>query len=362
MHHWIDRPDALDAWLAARADATVIGLDTEFLRTNTFRPRLALVQLDIGGDVALLDAPRLGAMPALAARLADAACVCVMHGAGEDLEALAGVLPRGPATLFDTQLAAAFAGVGFGLSYQRLVAAVLGIELPKSETRSDWLARPLSAAQLDYAAQDVAHLPELHARLAQRLAELGRSAWLAEDCRRLVARVCEAQPDPQPQRALRAAARFAPEQQARLRRVLRWRDTKARVLDKPRPWILDDARALNLVADPPQDEDELAERCRGLRALRGALRQELFAVLHAPLAADERDVMPIPAPLTGAQLTKLAALRNEVAAIAARLALPESLLCPRRHLETLVAEGRWPAALEGWRKELLYEVLMGAEG
>jgi ribonuclease D len=358
MYEWIDDEAALAAWIDTRPPFTTIALDTEFMRTNTFRARLALVQVNIGGAIALLDAPKLGMVASLAARLRDPACTCVMHGASEDLEALMPILAQGPATLFDTQIAASMAGLGFGLSYQKLVVNMLGIDVPKAETRSDWLQRPLTPAQLEYAAQDVDHLPEIHAQLASRLSQLGRSDWLAEDCQRLVERVCNAQPDSQPQRAFRSAASWPRAQQALLRRVLLWRESSARTLNKPRPWILDDAHALDLVAQPPQDADELFERCKGQRALRSAQRHELFDLLHRPLEPADLDIAAIPAALTSAQKRLLATLRDEVAAIAQRLDLPEGLLCPRRHLETLVYDGTWPAALEGWRRPLMHDVLM----
>ena len=354
---WIDDSAKFADWFAPHSTATTIALDTEFMRTNTFRARLALVQIHIDGEVAMLDAPQLRELGPLAARMRDAACISVMHGASEDLEALLPVLPQGPANLFDTQIAAAMVGLGLGVSYQKLVATLLGVDLPKAETRSDWLQRPLTAAQLDYAAQDVAHLPLVHALLSDKLAALGRSAWLVEDSRRLVDRVCNAQPDPQPQRAFRSAAGWSRSSQALLRRVLLWRESSARTLDKPRPWILDDAHALDLVAQPPADVEELFERSKGLRALRGAQRRELFEILHAPLTAEELDIAPIPAAPTSAQKRELAALRDAVAAIAQKLELPEGLLCPRRHLETLVYDGVWPKALDGWRRPLLQDAL-----
>ena len=361
MHQWIDTPAALADWIAAQPspDLTghgLIGLDTEFMRTDTFRPQLALVQVNIAGSIALLDAPRLGDHAALAAQLRDSRVTCVMHSASEDLEALAPLLPAGPAVLFDTQIAAAMVGLGPGLSYQKLVAALLGVDLPKAETRSDWLKRPLSASQLEYAAQDVVHLPELHAQLARKLDAQGRSAWLAEDCRRLIDKVRNTAPDTQPQRAFRAASDWPHEQQARLRRLLLWREASARTLDKPRSWILDDARALSFAHEPPRDGEDLFERSKGLRALRSAQRHELLELVKAPPSPEELGIAPIPAPLTSADKKLINTLRDDVAAVAAQHELPEGLLCPRKHLETLVGDKCWPAALEGWRKGLLFEV------
>lgn len=355
---WIADSATLDAWLASAPERAHAALDTEFMRTNTFAPKLALVQLNIAGRTALIDSPLLGAHAGLGARLGDSASLCIMHSASEDLDALSLLLPHGPGELFDTQIAAALAGIGFGLSYQKLVATLLGVDLPKSETRSDWLQRPLSAAQLDYAAQDVVHLAELHALLAAKLDALGRSEWLREDCRRLIDRVVHAQPDAQPQLAFRGASEWPREAQMRLRRLLLWRDASARTLDKPRPWLLDEAAAMSLAAQPPASLDELFERTRGLRALRSAQRREVFELLQRPFDADDESTQPIPPPLSNGDKRALAKMKDEVARIAQSLGLADGLLCPRRHLETLLTERAWPAAIEGWRKPLLHDAVM----
>jgi ribonuclease D len=357
MYSFIDSIDALDTWLDARATPQRIAVDTEFMRTNTFASRLALLQLCVDGEVALVDVVALRRPPSLIARLGDARNPNIMHSAGEDLEALLPLLPDGPGELFDTQIAAAMAGVGSGLSYQKLVGQLLGVELAKAETRSDWLQRPLSAAQLEYAALDVVWLPQLHEVLSRKLDELGRSEWLREDCRALIKRVCHPQPDLQPQRAFRGAADWPIERQALLRRLLLWREATARALDKPKPWLLDDAHALALGSQPPRNGEELFERTRGLRALRGPQRQELLALLEAPLTDEDLAIERIPKPLDSSQKRAVDEMKSTVAAIAENLSLPETLLCARRHLEALVTYRVWPSALEGWRRTLLHDVL-----
>jgi ribonuclease D len=357
MHQWIDEAGALDGWLAQHPCSTVIAADTEFMRTSTFRSKLALMQLNIDGDIALLDSPRLGAHGDLRRLLTAPDAITVMHSASEDLEALIDVLPDGPSNLFDTQIAAAMAGLGFGLSYQKLVSMMLGVDLPKAETRSDWLARPLSAAQLEYAAQDVVHLATIHATLEAKLHELGRREWLAEDCRRLVERVCHPIPDTQPQRALRTAHDWPLEQRVRLRCLLLWREAQARKLDKPRSWLLDDAHALDFASEPPANAEELFERTKGLRALRGPQRADLFTLLEQPMSDADVDIAPIPAPFNNAERRTLQAMRDAVLVVAQRENIPEGLLGSRRHLETLLTDRVWPAALDGWRKPLLHDAL-----
>ena len=356
MPAWIDRTETLLDFLSR--DGAVLGLDTEFMRTDTFSPKLALVQLEIDGEIALVDPLADLDTAALATRLSDPATLSLMHSAGEDLDALAPMVPAGLGRLFDTQIAAAFAGLGYGLGYQKLVLALTGIEVDKGETRSDWLRRPLSASQLAYAAQDVVHLPFVHARLGERLAERGYAGWHAEDCQRMLDRARQREIDPEPQTAYRMAAEWPREHQARLRRALLWREHQARALDTPRAWLIDDPRLLDFAQHPPRDLTDLYERGRGLRALRKAERAGLFDLLAAPLETAELDFAPIPPAATAQERKAISALKEVVVARAAELDLPEGLLCARRHLETLWQTRHWPGALDGWRREVLHDAVM----
>src|SRR5690606_34482836 len=119
--------------------------------------------------------------------LLDPSVTKVLHACSEDLEVFQRLLGLVPAPLFDTQIAAAFAGYGFSLGYAGLVKAALATEIPKAETRSDWLARPLSAAQLKYAALDVAHMLVVYGKLLQSLKANERLEWVKADCAELVA-------------------------------------------------------------------------------------------------------------------------------------------------------------------------------
>jgi len=356
MTHWIDTPDALRERLA-NATRTV-ALDTEFIRERTYWPQLALVQIALGqsgaaaeaGDILLVDASADGMVAALAPLLTDPGVLKLMHSPSEDLVAFRHVCGALPAPLFDTQAAAALAGIGGGLSYQKLVQTLTGIELAKGETRSDWLRRPLSPAQLDYAADDVRYLHVLHAQLEARLGALGRSGWLAEDSARQLSAAADADPDPWPHLGLRSARFLDAGSQHRLLRLLRWREVQARASDRPRGWILDNELAVGLARRNPGDRsafdallDAAPKAPRGLRdALWNALVQPLSDEASAPLAHDDEP-----------DRKRLRALQDAVAALAAELQLPEGVLASRRMLEPLLDGGDWTGALAGWRRALL---------
>jgi ribonuclease D len=352
---WIEHPEALQEWLAALPPEAAVGVDTEFMRTHTFYPQLALLQLGYGTRQALVDPLACNLDGVLRSTLGGAGMLTVMHSASEDLEALAPALPSGPGTLFDTQLAAALVGMGLGVSYRALVHALAGIELDKGETRSNWLQRPLSPAQRSYATLDVVYLDTLHEQLAARLEHRGRSGWHAEECARLKQRGSSQDPDPQPQRTMRAAADWPVPKQALLRRLLLWRDAAARQLDVPRPWLLADALVLDLAHEPPATSTALEQRSRGQRALRSAQRKTLLELLGCPLdAAEIEATWPIVGHAQGANKAALNAMKQYVDTVAAQLDLPSGLLCPRKVLEEFAVTATWPAFLDGWRRDLLH--------
>jgi ribonuclease D len=356
---WIDQPDALQAWLADLPPAAVVGVDTEFMRRNTFYPQLALLQLGWRGRYALVDPLAFAVRDRLQPALGAGDAVTVMHSASEDLETLAPLLPDGPQTLFDTQIAAAFVGMGLGVSYRALVVELAGVELDKGETRSDWLQRPLTESQRSYAALDVVYLQSIHEQLAARLEQRQRSAWHAEDCARLKQRATRRGGDDQPQRAMHGAADWAAPRRAMLRRILLWRDATARALDVPRPWLIDDTLALSLAHDPPASLAELEQRSRGQRALRSAPRKELFAVFAAPVSAEElAATAPIAGHAQGEAKKALGAMKLRVDALATELDLPSGLLCPRKVLEEFAVTTIWPEFLDGWRRDILHAPLL----
>ncbi len=355
---WIDTPTALAAWFHEVRDGDVIGVDTEFTRRNTFHAQLSLLQLAHGGRHALVDPLAFELGDTLRGQIGERPVVCVMHSAGEDIETLAPWLPDGPLQLFDTQLAAAFAGLGAGLGYRALVERLCHVTLDKDETRSDWNRRPLSPSQQRYATLDVVYLEQLYRTLSPVLERQHHAAWFAADCERVKQRADTDAMSNQPQRAFQAAAEWPDERQALLRRLLLWREQRARELDKPRNWLIDPPTALNLASHPPADADQLFEATRGLRALRGQQRRELLELLHTPVTGDEiADTRAIPARPGHATREALRGMKQAVERLATELGVPPGLLCPRKAMEALLADGQWPSLLHGWRRDQLEPVL-----
>nr|WP_232350901.1 ribonuclease D [Xanthomonas citri] len=333
-----------------------IGLDTEFIRERTYWPQLALVQMAIGEEILLIDPLIPGMNAALKEWLIATDIVKVMHSASEDLvtfKCACGALPR---PLFDTQIAAALAGVGGGMGYQKLVQEVTGTLLTKGETRSDWMRRPLSPAQLEYAADDVRYLFAIHDELTRRLAEQGRLEWLAEDADRLLATVEHDDGERWPHVSLRAAQFLEPAAQRRLLRLLRWRDLQARQSDRPRSWILENELASQLARFPPADLEALLRQFDKFPKAPRKLVNAVWDALNTPLPDEEH--APLAQAATDGNKAVLKRLQDTVAQRSRELGLPDGLLASRRHLETLMEQRSWPAALGQWRRALLEAQLM----
>ena len=355
MAHWITHPAELEQRYRQRPSR--IGLDTEFIRERTYWPQLALVQMAVGDEILLIDPLAPGMAEALRPWLEDTSILKVMHSASEDLVAFKCACNALPRPLFDTQIGAALAGIGGGMGYQKLVAQITGVTLAKGETRSDWMRRPLSEAQLEYAADDVEYLFALHDAIDAKLHQLGRREWLQDDAQRLLASVDNDQPEQWPHLSMRAAQFLEPDAQRRLLRLLRWRDQQARQNDKPRSWILDNELANVLARTPPVDYEAMLRLFERFPKAPRKLAQAVWQALQTALPDEEQ--APQPPAANDANKATLKRLQNAVAARGSELGLPDGLLASRKHLEALLVDPQqWPEALGGWRQQQLQALLL----
>ena len=356
MNHWINDAGTLAAQLDAWKGQALVAMDTEFIRERTYYPQLALVQLAVPGEVILVDPLAPGVAAVLARFLEDAGTTKLMHSASEDLQALLRGCGAVPSPVFDTQVAAALAGMGSGLSYLKLVEQVTGVTLEKGETRSDWLRRPLSDSQLKYAADDVLHLHAVHAVVEPKLRALGRLEWLQADSERAVRNARLDSDDPNPHLAVRSAQSLDGPGQARLRRLLTWRDAEARRSDRPKSWVLDNELAVQLSRRPFDDFHRFSAAMDANPKAPRKARRELWELVSEPLTVEETQ-MTLNRSGEGLDKERLKRMQEAVATLATSLDVPEGLLCARKHLESLLEGRGWPDALEGWRRSLLEPVL-----
>ncbi|WP_167854863.1 ribonuclease D [Mangrovimicrobium sediminis] len=357
----LESDQALAQLLEGAKGCTAVMVDTEFMRRNTFYPQVALVQLCFhGGEAAgtawLVDPLRIEDPAPLAALFADPAVTKVLHSASEDLEVFQqwlGVLPQ---PLFDTQKAAALAGMDFGMGYRNIVLALCEEDLPKGETRSDWLQRPLTESQCHYAAQDVIWLLEVYRELAVRCRESGRYDWVLAEGEEACANLASGAGGYY--RKLKNAWKLRPRELARLAAICDWRDEVARREDRPRSWIIDDPTCFQAARLRPETSDDLR---RKLEMHPSALRrygQGLLQVLDdCDGLPDDALPAPLPAPLSAAQREQLKRLKARLEAIAGEMGVAPQALLANRDLEILLRGGEEPAAWSGWRRDCVIEPL-----
>jgi ribonuclease D len=351
---------------AARRWATqpVVGLDTEFVRTNTFYHRLGLIQVaDREGSwlVDPLAAPGLSPL----AEVFRAPGVKVIHSASEDIEVFHRNLGALPEPLFDTQIAGAFAGAGAFLSYQKLVAAYLGVELAKEETRTDWMARPLSPGQLAYAAEDVAFLLPLYERLTAELEAQGRLSWVFEDSAALLDTSRFQEDDEGAYLRIKGAGRLDRRQLGALRILAAWRDREARRRDLPRNFVLKEGLLLDLASRRPKLPKDLQKlpSYDPRQAARDAATWLQLLEEAEELPESELPPRIVGKPFSPAQRELENRLRDRVRERASVLNVPPEVLAPRRILDALLrlnqgGEPRLPRELGGWRREVIGEDLL----
>lgn len=348
--------DALAALCTRLRAEPYVTIDTEFMRERTYFPELCVVQLAGVSDVAVIDAEAEGMdLAPLAELLADTAVVKVFHAARQDVEIFLHLFGQVPAPIFDTQVAAMVAGFGDQVGYDALVSSLTGGHIDKAHRFSDWSARPLSTAQVTYAAADVTYLRGVYERLRERLARDGRTEWVAEEMA-VLAQSETYRPDPEG-----IWERLRPRTGNRrmlgmLRAAAAWREREAQRVNIPRGRLLKDESLLEIAAVAPATPEALS-RIRGVTrgfaegksggGLLAALQDAAALPDHALPEAPGRNDGSRPSPALVSLLKVLLAAKCEAHNVAPKL------LASGADLDRLASENEPDVpALHGWRRDV----------
>ncbi len=347
----------LEACCRRLSEAEVVTVDTEFIRENTYYPRLCLVQIASDDQVAAIDPLAEGIdLAPLLALLANPDILKVMHAGRQDMEIfyhlMEGDLPH---PVFDTQVAAMVCGFGEQVSYERLVGALANARIDKSARFADWGRRPLPERQLNYALSDVTHLRTVYRALLAKLSHNGRQEWLAEEMAVLT--------DPATYVTTPEDAWRRLKQRQRDRRTLAvtqalaaWREREAQTRDLPRGRVLKDEQLYDIASQKPQTPEALA-RTRGISPdyARGRLGRGMLAAIAEAMAIPEEELPSVPrqkpsAPVDAALtdlLKVLLRLRCEEHGVASKL------VASADDVDRLArGDDADLPALKGWRREL----------
>ncbi|MDG2155488.1 MAG: ribonuclease D [Gammaproteobacteria bacterium] len=356
----VDTPAALaDACDQLRSQSSLFA-DTEFMRVKTYTPQLALLQFAAKDSVLCID-PAAGLdLSPLWAVVMDPQRLKILHSGKQDYEAFYFTLGDTPKNLFDTQVAAALCGHPAQIGYAGLVEARFGATISKSQTRSDWLKRPLTTAQLSYAAEDVEYLERLYEQLRSELTTAGRLEWAIEDSEALTdASLYRPNPETAWQRIKNL--QFAPPaEQARARQLATWREERSVTLDKPRSWILSDAVLREIAALNPESLKELsAVNDLPPSTLRKNGDKLLKAIDDANEAVRNGSLAPIRHERPDQEhKTLLKQLGRVVSTRAEELKVPAEILASKKELNAMILGDRHQRPLLGWRANEIGQQLL----
>lgn len=357
---YIDTAPALADFCRQIQSSDWLAIDTEFLREKTYYPQLCLIQIANDEVIACVDPLAIDDLNPLLDVLYQPDMTLVFHAAKQDLELLLMLRGNLPLRIFDTQLAATVLGLGDQIGYGNLVKTCLDVDLDKAHSRTDWTQRPLSADQLDYAADDVRYLRSLYHQMSAQLDELKRRSWLDDDF--------DALSDPQtytadPEaiwRKIRGAGKLKASQLVILQQLAAWREQRAIERNRPRRWIIKDEVMLDLARFAPDSKNKLSQ-IRGLEA-RDIERNgaAILAVITAAQTIHETDwpVLIKPVPLTNQQEALMDALMALLRKYCDEQSITPVAVATRKDIEQLVRGERDSALLQGWRKRIVGQKLL----
>jgi len=361
--NYIDTPEQLAELCVAIAKQPWLALDTEFLREKTYYPKFCLLQIATPDWAVCVDPIALPNLDDLFTAIYNPAIIKVFHSCRQDLEIFYQITGKLPAPIFDTQVAAPLLGYQDNPGYAMLVSSLLNINLSKAHTRADWSKRPLSPAELEYAADDVIYLCQIYKIMVQKLTELGRIDWLTNDFNEL------SNPEHyhvNPEKAwlkIKGKNKLTGKQLSIIQTLSNWREHTAQQENRPKSWLLRDELLFDLAKLQPESLGELAK----IRAINErTVSRHGKEICRLITEAKDRPPLPLnengrPAKKTQQQEAILDILTALVRIRAEENALNPNILATRKDLEVLLFnEGDEDCPLlHGWRYSMAGQELVG---
>ena len=364
----VTHPEELAACVAELTACPHFGFDTEFVGEDTYHPSLCLVQVATPDRLFLIDPLTTGPLDAFWQLIVDPARVVVVHAGREEVRLCRLWTGRTPGNLFDLQLAAGLVGLAYPLGHGTLVHQVLGVQMAKGETLTEWRHRPLTSGQIRYAFDDVRHLLPLWGKLSARLEELGRAEWAREEFARLAVNAAPEEPATEKWRKLRGLGSLDRRRLAVVRALYNWREETAARTNRPTRAIVRDDLIVEIARRNPARE-------RDLQVVRGLPRRDLDAILETVAEARGLPIESCPAVFGREQdPPQLGLVSNVLTAalgdLCARRGLASNLVASGADVKLLVrarlADQGLPSEsllTAGWRREhILPDLLALLEG
>ncbi len=360
---WVDSDVLLTDMVEALQNEPLLAVDTEFMRTDTYYPIAALIQVAGPDSIYLVDPLALSTLEPLRCLFyGEQLEAIVLHSCSEDLEVFKTLWQAVPTKIFDTQIAAAHLNLERQPSLQKLLSILLGVDLPKDETRSNWLQRPLTDNQKQYAALDVAYLLEVYRTLNEKLELLGRASWVVEDCQTLTDKYSASIDFDSLYQSVGSGWKLNGQQLAVLKSIVAWRDRTAIEKNRPKGHVIKDATLFEIAERMPKTRSAVA-LCETVSPGQAKRFGEVLSDMVSKACSQDAASYPklLDKPFNRAHKA-LAKQMKEIAEKAAEeLDMPTERLASRKLLERY-AKAKLnntpiPKELSGWRFDVLVKEL-----
>ncbi len=330
----------------------VVAVDTEFLREKTYHAKLCLVQLGIDEHQYCIDVLNIDDLSCLVKLFSAANVLKLFHAARQDIEVILHTLDVLPKPIFDTQLAAAFCGADMQVGYGALVQEVTGVELPKSQSRTDWTRRPLSAEQIKYAGEDVAYLEALYQAGLEKLQQQNKQAWYDAEIEQYYDEsLYVIAPEQAYKRLSGGMLKIKP--QHVLKALANWREAVAQERDIPRSWVIRDDKLYDLAQANVKSEQELLSLAVFGRRSAGALASQAFEVIRNVDSANNEKVWRKVEPLNKEEKSVCSQMMRDLSKLSESHGIAQALLATRKDIEALYRNRQSKKLLKGWREALV---------
>ena len=360
MNHLIERQEQLNElepiFIDLVKDSGIVAVDTEFLREKTYNAKLCLIQLGIGKHQYCVDVLAIEDLSLLVNLFKDESVTKLFHAARQDIEVIYQTLGVIPKPIFDTQLAAAFCGKDMQIGYGAIVEAELDVVLPKSQSRTDWTRRPLTAEQIEYAGDDVAYLEALFIKLLEELKNTERYAWYLEEINSYYNTNLYAI-DPTVAYQRLSGGNLKKSQQYTLKALAEWREQTAQQRDIPRTWVLKDDRLFELAIKRPHSIEEVKKMgVFGQKSVKYWAPKVVDII--SQIKIEEQVIWNKLEPLTKQQKGICSKMMQQLKSYSEQYEISQGLLGTRRDIEGLYRHRESKKMLQGWRSEIVGKPLI----
>lgn len=352
---FIQTQDELEAFAERSKGTPSLGIDTEFVRTHTYRPKLCLLQIATACECVAIDTLAIQNIEALFPLVYHPNTTLIFHACAQDVEILHDTFSAWPRRIYDTQVAEAFVSEHYQASYATLVKEYMQVELAKSATLTDWQKRPLTQVEIEYALDDIRYLLQIASSQMQKLKQLGRLAWAKDATSSLYEQIKQSFEPAHFYERVRHVHGLTKKQLGIVQALAEWREDVAAKKDRPRRWILSDELIVQFAKHPPKTHEQV-KRIQGAKALSA---KSVKGILSAIQRGTNNPIAELPLHNMQLNYSKDVLILAEALtkSIAHKHHIAPDILAPKSELKIHLATPQASPLNQGWKKQLIGDPL-----